>query len=104
MHFPKIHLKYLADDADIGIMRAQGTTRRKDMMTTKQLDFAATQEKAQAMSDAQLIGAIHDIQNTLPSADAMDRADGTSRGGYYRDEASVYHAEIKRRAKATKLK
>ena len=70
------------------------------MTTTKQLDFAATQEKAQEMSDAQLIGAIRDIQNTLPSADAMDRADGTSRGGYYRDEASVYHAEMnKRRAK-----
>ena len=38
-----------------------------------------------------------DREKTLPYADALDREDGGGRGGRYRDEASVYHAERKNR-------
>ena len=48
-----------------------------------------------------LWAALRDIGKTLESADAMDRADPSGisdRGGLYRDEASVYHRELRVRA------
>jgi len=61
------------------------------------IDFKATAEMAARMTDAQLMGALSDILKTLPHADAMDRVDDGDRGGYYRDEASIYHAEMRKR-------
>ena len=58
------------------------------------IDWRATEEKAARMSPDELWGAIADINKTLPFADALDRENGTDDGGYYRDEASVYHREI----------
>ena len=64
----------------------------------KRIDWAAAIDRAEGMSMSALLYAIGDCQKTLPSADAMDRALGSCDGGYYRDEISVYRAEIKRRA------
>jgi hypothetical protein len=61
------------------------------------LDWQATKDLAKNMTTPQLWGAILDIQKTLPMADAMDRSEGTTRGGLYRDESSVYRAELNRR-------
>jgi aminoglycoside phosphotransferase (APT) family kinase protein len=63
----------------------------------KTIDWNATEERASMMSDTALHYALIDILKTLPHADAMDRETGGNDGGYYRDEASVYHAELKRR-------
>lgn len=66
-------------------------------MLTKQIDWAAIEEKAKGMTTQALHYAILDIQKTLPSADALDRETGEDRGGYYRDEASIYHRELAKR-------
>lgn len=63
----------------------------------KQLDWNATEQKAKQMDERALWYAILDIQKVLPSSDALDRNDNGNRGGYYRDEASVYHREIANR-------
>jgi hypothetical protein len=55
--------------------------------------------KAKEMTSEALYGAICDIHKTLPCADTMDRVNGTDSGGRYRDEISVYRAEIMRRLK-----
>jgi len=62
------------------------------------LDWKAVEERALEMTREQLRGALADILRTLPHADALDREDGGDRGGYYRDEASVYRRELTRRA------
>jgi len=69
-------------------------------LDTNSIDWNATAEKAKNMTSAQLHGALLDIAKTLPSADAMDRENGTDNGGYYRDEASIYRAEQTRRSNA----
>jgi len=62
------------------------------------LNWAAKELQAARMSTAELLGAMRDISKTLPHADAQDRAEGGgSIGGYYRDESSVYRAELDRR-------
>lgn len=66
------------------------------------VDWDALEAKARAMTSMALRGAVRDIQATLPMADALDRALGGDRGGAYRDEASVYHAELRRRERAAK--
>lgn len=68
-------------------------------MSTKKLDWKATEEKASNMTVEALWHAIFDIQKTLPASDALDREYGTDQGGYYRDEASVYHRELAKRNK-----
>lgn len=67
------------------------------MIRQPAIDFAALADKARGMTDAALHYALLDIQKTLPAADAMDRTEGGDRGGRYRDEASVYRAEVKAR-------
>lgn len=65
----------------------------------KTLDFGATEEKARRMTVSELHYALLDISRTLPYADARDRENRTAwEGGYYRDEASVYRAELARRS------
>lgn len=63
------------------------------------IDWNKTAKQAENMTDAQLAGALQDILETLPHADAMDRETGSDRGGFYRDQASVYRKEQARRAK-----
>tara|TARA_S200002703_G_scaffold129359_2_gene116384 strand:- start:26 stop:280 length:255 start_codon:yes stop_codon:yes gene_type:complete len=58
------------------------------------IDWTATANRASEMTDTELWGAIADINRTLPHADALDRENNTDNGGYYRDEASVYHREL----------
>jgi hypothetical protein len=67
---------------------------------TDALDWNAVEERAREMSTASIYHAIQDIRDTLPHADALDREDGGNRGGYYRDESSVLHAELRRRQEA----
>lgn len=64
---------------------------------TGTIDWSATEARARGMMIRELWGAIIDIRKTLPFADANDRVSGKCDGGYYRDVASVYHAEVKRR-------
>lgn len=66
-------------------------------METKQVDWATVEKHASEMEMDALRYAIQDIRDTLEHADALDRADGGDRGGYYRDEASIYWREIRRR-------
>lgn len=59
------------------------------------IDWKATEEKASHMTSDQLYGALNDIQKSLSSADEMDlENETTNNGGYYRDESSVYRAEL----------
>lgn len=57
----------------------------------------AVEERARGMSITEIRYALADIHKTLPHADDMDRVCGGDRGGRYRDEASVYWRELKRR-------
>jgi hypothetical protein len=54
------------------------------------IDWNATEEYARRIGSANLHYAIQDILDTLPVADELDRADDGDRGGYYRDELSVF--------------
>ena len=60
------------------------------------LDWTAVEARARSMSRAQLEGALADILAGLPTWDANDRATGANQGGFYRDEASVLRAELRR--------
>jgi hypothetical protein len=62
--------------------------------------WEATEEHARVMTNTELHGALLDIEKTLPAAEAMDLEKGTLNANYYRDEASVYRAEIARRVNA----
>lgn len=68
-------------------------------MTThnKRFDFTACEQRTADLATDAIIGGLRDIEKTLHSADAMDRANGTDSGGRYRDEASVYRRELARR-------
>ena len=57
---------------------------------TGQIDWNATEEHARRIGAANIRHAIKDAQDTLPVADELDREDGGDRGGYYRDEISVF--------------
>lgn len=61
------------------------------------IDWNAAAERAAAMTDNEIFYAILDIRKTLDSADALDRETGGNYGGHLRDEASVFHAEMRRR-------
>ena len=61
------------------------------------IDWNAAAERAAAMTDREIFYALLDIQKTLDSADALDRETGGNYGGHLRDEASVFHAEMRRR-------
>jgi len=67
---------------------------------TETIDWGRYEAKAKTMTGGQLWGALIDIRKTLPSADRLDREHGGNRGGYYRDEASIYHTEMRRRRSA----
>jgi len=67
------------------------------MNATKQIDWNHVADLAKGMSVDQLNYAIEDILKTLPHADALDRTDEGNRGGYYRDETSIYRNELAKR-------
>jgi hypothetical protein len=67
---------------------------------TRRIDWTAETERAERMTDEALRYAIEDALDTLGPADGLDRADGGNRGGFYRDQISVYRAEVKKRAQA----
>lgn len=59
------------------------------------IDWNRTEEHAHRLGSANLRYAIADILETLPLADELDREDGGTRGGYYRDELSIYRKVLK---------
>lgn len=59
------------------------------------IDWNATEEHAHRLGSANLRYAIKDILETLPVSDELDRLDGGVRGGYYRDELSVFRKVLK---------
>ncbi len=69
----------------------------KIFMIKQSINCEYVEAKAKCMSANALQGAIEDILITLKFADAMDHEDQGNRGGYYRDELSVYRSELKRR-------
>lgn len=69
-------------------------------MNGNAIDWNALESRAAEMSTDAIRYAIADIHKTLPFADDMDRLDGQDRGGRYRDEASIYWRELRRRGHA----
>lgn len=65
------------------------------------INWIAKGELAAKMKDAELVWALKDCVETAEAMDAVERKHGaTLRGkdaGYYRDEASIYEAELRRR-------
>lgn len=61
------------------------------------IDWDRTAEHAKLLCSANIRHVIKDAQDTLPVADELDREDGGCRGGYYRDEISVYRKELNSR-------
>lgn len=59
------------------------------------IDWNATEEHARQLGFTHLRYAIKDILKTLPFSDELDREDGGNRGGYYRDELSVFRKVLK---------
>ena len=66
------------------------------------IDWDGVAKRAREMSVTEIHATLNEINKTLPSADACDRALGTDRGGRYRDECSVLRDELKRRHTAPK--
>jgi len=69
----------------------------------KQLDWAATADRASRMTDDELIFAIADCIKAGLAALDLERAGHrvTKSQGYYSDEGSVYYAEQKKRKNST---
>lgn len=63
----------------------------------KSLDFAATETRARAMSSAELHYARTDARETAEIWDRAGDQDHDRNAGFYRDEATVYAQEQKRR-------
>lgn len=64
---------------------------------TTQINWDDIEEKALGMTNDALHYAIDDIIATLPHSDALDREDEGCRGGYYRDEISIYRGVLAHR-------
>jgi len=68
-------------------------------MIIKKIDWDRMEKRAMEMTDAELFYAILDCVKTTENFDKMDREDGLDRAGYYRDEASIYLEERRKRSK-----
>jgi hypothetical protein len=68
-------------------------------MTTTQLDWNATEEKARGMTVAELLYSIRDCSEAAEAAWALEKAGNpvSKTQGYYHDELSVYARELERR-------
>jgi len=69
------------------------------MMTQTSLNFTETKRRARKMSDAALLWSANDAAEAAEMAEELERAGCpvSKTGGYYRDEAGVYRAELRRR-------
>ena len=67
------------------------------MIATKQIDWDAVSAIAASKTVAEIRFTIQDIMDTLIHSDALDVLDGGNRGGYYRDESSIYRKELRKR-------
>lgn len=63
-------------------------------------DFSAIEDRARQMTDSALAWSRQDANGAAEAADALELAGCRvlKTGGWYRDEAGVYAAEIRRRA------
>jgi hypothetical protein len=68
-------------------------------MTTKQLDWEATEARARSMSVACLLYAIKDCREAAEAAWQLEKAGNpvSKTQGYYHDELGVYAQELERR-------
>lgn len=68
-------------------------------MQAQQLDFAEIRRRARTMTVAALRYSANDASEAADAADDIERAGCrvSKSSGYYRDEASVYRAELRRR-------
>ena len=83
-------------------MRKRAGVAGVGMGSVVTLNFTVYAATVAGYPDAALTFALSDIAATLPMADGLDRAQPLavgSRGGYYRDQASVIRAEVARRAR-----
>lgn len=62
------------------------------------VDFAALEARARTMRVEELHYARLDAVRAAEAMDRLDRALGGDRAGRYRDEASVYRGELRRRS------
>ena len=69
-------------------------------MTMRLLDWAATEARAEGMTDEQLHFARIDCFKTAKVWGKYPDDDPDGNGGYYRDEGSVYVREMQKRMKA----
>lgn len=60
--------------------------------------LADIETRAQTMTDSELHFARMDAVKAAEAMDKLDRIDGQDRAGRYRDEASTYAGELRRRA------
>lgn len=69
------------------------------MTNILQLDFSATKARARRMSAESLEWSARDAFEAALAAEALEAAGHrvSKTGGYYRDEAGVYRAELRRR-------
>lgn len=69
------------------------------MFKTEQggIDWKATEEWAREQTHTTLVNRIHGIRLDLEGIDRQDRELGTDKGGFLRDEISVYSKVLKSR-------
>lgn len=62
-------------------------------------NFAELKRRARGMTDAALLWSANDASEAAEMAEDLERAGCrvSKTGGYYRDEASVYRTELRRR-------
>jgi hypothetical protein len=66
----------------------------------RQLDFGQYEFEAREMSDDAIVVRISEIQATLDFADQLDRVQGSTHGGFYRDQIAVLRLELGKRTAA----
>jgi len=91
------HVDLVADPATTkSLSESKGAKMRRKKTREamgKRLNFSDYERQVAQMSDTEISHHLQDILDTLKHADAMDRANNTDDGGYYRDQASVLRKE-----------
>ena len=64
---------------------------------TECLVWLQAEAHVRTLTTPEIEGELACVLDALPEADAMDRANNTTRGGLYRDMCSVYRTELHRR-------
>lgn len=78
-------------------MNSVALIKRISAFLSEGVDFNALEERAREMTDSELHYALLDAVKTAEAMDKIDRAEGGDRAGKYRDQASVYRAEMNKR-------